>query len=91
MIDVKEAVQRARQYLMELFSDEQPQLVRLEEVELSEDEGTWRITLSFFPGTAPKSLAAALGLPVPEQREYKTVAIRAADGKVQSVRIRQLV
>jgi hypothetical protein len=89
MIDVKEAVQRAKQYLTELFSSEQPQFLRLEEVELSEDESTWRITLSFFPGTAPGSLAAALG--VQEKREYKTVAIRATDGQVQSVKIRQLV
>jgi len=90
MIDVKEAVQQAKRYLTEIFSGEQPQLLRLEEVELSQDESTWRVTLSFVPGNAPGALAAALGVPS-GSRDYKMVTVRATDGQVQSVKIRQLV
>ena len=45
MIDVKDATQNAFKYLRELHGDIQG--VLLEEVELTEDEKFWLITLSF--------------------------------------------
>jgi hypothetical protein len=90
MISVKEAVKAATQFVADMFSAENPQGLRLEEVELSQDERTWYVTLSFIRGITLGAMSALLS-GGSEGREYKTVTIRAADGVVQSVKIRQLV
>jgi hypothetical protein len=48
MIGVKQAIRTAADFVAETFSDEKLLDVRLEEVELTEDEKTWLITLSFL-------------------------------------------
>jgi hypothetical protein len=89
MISVKDAVKAATQFVADMFSAESPQGLRLEEVELSQDERTWNVTLSFVRGATPGA-AAALWSGGSVGREYKTVAVRTADGVVTSVKIRQL-
>ncbi len=93
MIDVKEAVAGAVDYVGDLFVGERVLDVRLEEVELSEDDRFWYITLSFVRESKPvselqKALGEALGR---MQREYKMFVIQSADGKVKSMKIRQPV
>jgi hypothetical protein len=90
MIEVKQAVANAVRFLRELYGEEALEDVRLEEVEVSEDENVWCITLGFcFPdgGSASSDLAAALSLP--PEREYKIVTVSASTGDVRSMKIRR--
>jgi hypothetical protein len=83
MIDVKTAVQRAMLYAKDMFRPESvlslylPSLL-LEEVELSDDEKFWLVTLGWD--------ADRLGT----SRIYKIFKVRAEDGEVVSVKIRTL-
>jgi hypothetical protein len=96
MIDVKQAVANAVKFLTDMFAGEPIMDVRLEEVELSEDGQYWYITLSMLrkPGesgripSVAESLQSFIGR---MDREYKVLAVRAQDGQVQSMKIRQLV
>jgi len=81
MIDVKQAVAIASQYLTELFPDKSPANTQLEEVELSEDEKYWFVTLS-FTGTIQ-------GV-IPLGKSYKLFKINADSGQVQSMKIRKV-
>jgi hypothetical protein len=87
MIDVKTAVQRAMDYAKEIFTTPVPGLsvpslslpsLLLEEVELSDDEKFWYVTLGWD--------VDRLGT----RRIYKIFKVRAEDGKVISVKIRTM-
>lgn len=71
-MQVKEAVEKARQYLPEIFDSAQDKELRLEGVEKSEDGHFWRVTFSYDPldGSILKSF-----------REYKTVKLRDDSGE----------
>jgi hypothetical protein len=94
MIEVKQAVETAANYLADLFAEEGISDIRLEEVELSDDSQTWYITFSFLRKAkqtgrqAMDDLQYALGQH--HDRDYKVLALRADDGVVTSVKIRQL-
>jgi hypothetical protein len=81
MIDVKQAVDIASRYLISLFADKAPSNVQLEEVELSEDEKYWFITLSFME---------MLPFLVNPRKSYKLFKINADTGQVQSMKIREV-
>jgi hypothetical protein len=76
MVDVKEAAKTASDYLAGLYSLDAWDDLRLEEVELTEDEKYWLITLSY----QDKKM-------IP-RRQYKIFKINAETGKVQSMKIR---
>jgi hypothetical protein len=97
MIDVKQAVQAARNYLFELYEDEDIKDVLLEEVELSDDEDTWKITLGFWaPKIAPprvdsklaQQMAAIMGAQY--DRKYKMFTVDASTGAVKSMKDRTI-
>ena len=81
MIDVKQAVNIASQYLISLYADKAPSDVQLEEVELSEDEKFWFVTLSFT-----ERLSYLINL----RKSYKLFKINADTGQVQSMKIREV-
>ncbi|RIH85315.1 MULTISPECIES: hypothetical protein [Calidithermus] len=87
MIDVKQAVQIANDYIQSLFTERQIPELRLEEVELSQDGSFWEVTLSFVvrEPTAYLSLGDAA-----RTREYKVFRINAETGQVQSMKIRKV-
>lgn len=95
MIQVKEAVDAAARYTAEVFAQEGILDTRLEEVELSEDGDTWHVTLSFLRKRKVSSpleeqlRAGSVGGP-PMDRDFKVLSVRASDGVVTSVKIRQL-
>ena len=68
-MQVAEVVAKSRDYLDETFPSERENL-RLEGVELSDDESFWFVTFSYFP---EKDLLTP--------REYRTVKVRATDGQ----------
>ncbi len=83
LVDVKKAVSQARDYLAEVMQLS-PDRVLLEEVELSEDDRFWLVTLS-YPPPQGSSIADALG-----GRLYKVVKIDAGTGEFESIKIRQV-
>ena len=85
MITVKEAVMAALEFVDDIFADEKLLDPRLEEVELSEDEEFWYVTLSFV--RQPTKLVEALK--GSHSREYKILTVRSETGMVQSMKIRQ--
>ena len=79
-ISVKDAVARARDFLLELESTAGQ--LQLEEVQLSEGRGRWLITLSYIlPGPLPTE---------PQPRKFKVFHINSRTGEVISMKIRQL-
>jgi hypothetical protein len=79
--------------LADLFAKENISDIRLEEVELSEDSLTWYITLSFLrkaKETGQPVADALTGLQFQKNRDFKVFAVRADDGAVTSMKIRQL-
>lgn len=99
---VREAVTKAKDYIRDLYTDEDIRFVGLEEVEF-DDEGqdhSWRITIGFArPWDSPPKHVLEDALtqtflerrppsrpPIP--RTYKLVVLRDADGKVLAVKNR---
>src|SRR5260221_12866452 len=97
MIDVKEAVKSARNYLMDMIHEGQISTgpvpaISLEEVELSEDEKYWLITFGYDTDRAVNTNRVVDNLALtklsrngPPQplyiRNYKLITVRAEDGK----------
>jgi hypothetical protein len=90
-IDVKQAVQRAKDFAAELFKPEKISRLGLEAVERTDDGRYWLVTLGF---TRPALYARTGGpspldqvLPRTEPREYKIFRVDASSGEVVSVDI----
>jgi len=100
-IPVKDAVRRAKESLLELYQDDSPKALALEEIELVKDgdRSLWSVTLGFHRpisvsavrGDAGFSLAAYGAPPAQvEHRVYKTVFIDASTGEFVKMDMRQV-
>ena len=90
-MDVKEAVQTAKEHVVHLFEGEQIVNVGLEEVEFEETSKRWRITIGFSrPWDLKGPLVAALVERSPTQRTYKVLRIDDDTGNVESLKDRLL-
>ena len=89
-MEVKQAVQMAKEHVAELFADEPIDNVGLEEVEFNEQNKTWEITIGFsrFWGQPGGVFRALDGTPRP--RTFKIVRIKDGSGRIQSVKHRIL-
>ncbi|MGC1309313.1 MAG: hypothetical protein WA885_18995 [Phormidesmis sp.] len=92
MVDVKSAIRAARIGFREFMEEEQTfDNVRLEEVELSEDEKYWMITLGYDVFYEPYEVQNVF-LTNPDfkarKREYKLFQVNADSGNVESMKIR---
>ena len=84
-MDVKEAVQTAKEYLADLFEAEQITNVGLEEIVFDDTSNSWKITIGFSrPWDHKNNLVGTLGDGLPE-RSYKVVSINGDSGKVESL------
>jgi len=93
MTEAKEAVRRAIAYFSDLTSQlqESVTILRLEEVEKSDDGQYWLVTLSY--STSPFTITRALGMPDRDDlrfRSYKVFKVHAETGEVLSMKIREL-
>ena len=87
-MDVKEAVQAAKSYIIDLFGGEEISNVGLEEVEFDDLGGAWKVTIGFSrPWERQGALGVNLGLK--NVRSYKVVHI-GSDGHIKSVKDRVL-
>lgn len=84
MIKVKEATDKAKEYLESFFPDAEQ--VQLEEVELSGDKTHWLITLS-YEGV---STSVASSMLVGKSLLYKIFKLDAETGEVISMKIRDI-
>ena len=81
MIDVRLATNAAVEYLKQFFPDVNN--VQLEEVEISEDEKFWMVTLSYDD-------TDRFGMTYNRSRKYKIFKIDSNTGGVLSMKIREL-
>lgn len=92
-MDVKDAVKKAIQYVADIFSEENPENIGLEEVYLDEHKDTWEITVGFSrPWDHRKStlVSVAAGLDNNPIRRYKVVTIDNATEEVKAIKIRSI-
>jgi hypothetical protein len=84
MINVKEATDKAKEYLLAFFPD--AEAVQLEEVELTSDKAHWFITLSYegVSGSVASSMLVGKSL------RYKIFKLDAETGEVISMKIRDI-
>ena len=83
-MEVKEAVQTAKDYIRTIYSDEGIRDIGLEEVKFKQGPPTWDVTIGFirpFSGEALAPLASVLQTD-PRRRVYKIVRIDERDGRV---------
>ena len=87
-MDVKLAVQTAKEHVAEIFADEPIENVGLEEVEFDELNKVWAVTIGFtrFWGRPRDNIFRALGT----ARDFKIVRIEDESGRVQSVKHRDV-
>lgn len=97
-INVKEAVKAAKEQLLDLYSDDPPRALALEEIEKVSEGGRelWAVTLGFhrqksvIPNSANTIASLYVPVPVLENRVYKTVFIDAHTGDFVKMDIRQV-
>ncbi|HZG54294.1 MAG TPA: hypothetical protein VEZ40_19490 [Pyrinomonadaceae bacterium] len=86
MIDVKQATKIAAESFISLYDEQlSSSNIQLEEVELTEDNKYWLITLS-----TSRANANALGFPLPSRKEYKIFKVNAETGDLKSMKIREV-
>jgi hypothetical protein len=94
-MEVKKAALGAKQYIAELFKDEDAEQIGLEEIEFDGTTGTWRVTIGFSrPWDAPNeppfaSVTEILGTPRKRARDMKVVTLDDTDGHIVSVKNRE--
>ena len=88
-MDVKQAVQTAKEHVVELFADEPIENVGLEEVEFDESCQVWVVTIGFsrFWGDPEDDFVRALST----SRDFKIVRIEDESRRVLSVKHRLVV
>jgi hypothetical protein len=94
-VAVKEAVQRARAFLKDLYEGEELPNLRLEEVELSDDERHWLVTFGFTASEHDVEHGPNIGVwggttATRTKRDYKRIRIDADTGEAMSMKIRKL-
>ena len=88
-MDVKEATDKAREYVTTVFADEEITQLGLEEVMYDVDSEQWRITFGFArPWDQQNTVAVRMGLKTP--RAYKMVHINNGDGSIAALTDRLL-
>lgn len=92
-LNAKEAVEAAKEYLLELYEPEEVPNLRLEEVELLPDGRFWRVTLSFRSPDKEQVQPSAFN-PLGEnivrlKRDFKVVELDAETREVRSMKIRE--
>lgn len=94
MINVKEAVKAAKDALLELYEDDPPTAMALEEIEKTRDNGRelWAVTLGFYRHKAANTIGSIFTPAASqiEHRVYKTLFIDAGSGAFVKMDIRQV-
>jgi hypothetical protein len=88
-MDVKEVVKLAKEYVVDLFAEENITNLGLEEVDFYDNDQEWTVTLGFSrPWDEPRNTLASLAQSNLPRRSYKIVRIDA-NGTVKGVKNRE--
>jgi uncharacterized protein (DUF2461 family) len=93
-LDLQQAVRIARDFFVDSFGQTNPSDVQLEEIEMSDDERYWLITIGYEHQTYEDKLLDrkkrqfGISLRVP-QRKYRVVKVDAQTGRPISIKIRE--
>lgn len=92
-MDVKQAVEIAKAYIIGIFADEKITNLGLEETEYNRDTKEWKITVAFSrpwntPRTRSQEILDQIGASSPLKRSYKILTV-SDDGQVLSMKNRQ--
>jgi hypothetical protein len=91
IVDVKQAIATARDYLRAIFSDEPISDLRLEEVEFDKPDDAWLITFGLLrPSDEKAAQWGAFTGASQLKRTYKVVRIPNDETELPSVKIREL-
>jgi hypothetical protein len=96
MIDVKQAIRTARDYVRMIYDTDEFPLTNLllEEVEPSEDGQYWYITYGFDvptqPARAARGQASLWDGESYSTRMYKTIMVRTDDGVAEAMKIHEV-
>ena len=89
-MNVKSAVNMAKEHVADIFYDENISNLGLEEVEFNDLQGRWIVTIGFSrPWDKNNTLNVALGERLPS-RSFKVLQIDDADRRVVSIKDRVL-
>lgn len=92
-IDLKQAIDIAREFILDIFASDAIQELTLEEVEMSDDANYWLVTFSFGRERAPRSTLEQFAVQTHSmnvyEKYYRTIQIDMA-GKVKAMKIRSL-
>lgn len=89
-MEVKQAVQTAKEYIIDLFGDEAITGVGLEEVDLDMESNNWKITIGFYRPLSHRGTLTTVFGKQHEARSYKVVSIDKQSGRVSAVTDRVL-
>ena len=92
MVTVKEAAKNALAFAQELLGENRASSLLLEEIDLSDTQEVWLVTVSV---PSPRLAATSMGLlagagGTAEPRDYKIISVDAANGSPKSMKIRKL-
>jgi hypothetical protein len=97
-MDVKQVVNMAKDYVMDLFANEGIFDLGLEEVEFDESAKSWNVTIGFSrpwdkpgSGTIAEKLAAIADRTASPRRSYKVVRIHDVSGRVFALKNRESI
>jgi hypothetical protein len=91
MLDVKQVVESAAQFVKDMYLSEGIADLRLEEVERLNEKNQWAVTLSFArPSKHPLAQAHQVLAGNPMLRDYKTLTVDGVTGAIESMKIREL-
>ena len=89
-MDVKKAVQTAKEYIKKIFDDENIQWVSLEEIVFEDTRHTWKVTIGFSRAWGVMGAVSSLTGGPSGGRTFKVVQIDDRTGHVVSVTHRTL-
>ncbi|MHB8423811.1 MAG: hypothetical protein ACYDB9_01470 [Gammaproteobacteria bacterium] len=92
-MDVKEVVEIAKRYIMDIYASEKITNVGLEEVDFDGTKGVWFVTIGFSrPWDEPRNTFAVLAAQgAYTKRAFKTLRVSDKDGNVLSIKNRESV
>jgi hypothetical protein len=88
MVDVNQAVTQASTHLRLLIPAAQK--ITLEEVEITEDDNFWLITLSFIDPNKEDGASLAHALSGRPHRSYRVIKLNRKTGELRSMKMREL-
>jgi hypothetical protein len=90
-MNAKHVANIAKNYIIEIYSDEKVANVGLEEIDYNDSEGIWYVTIGFSrPWDEPNNILAAMATQG-AKRSFKILRISDGTGDVLSIKNRDLI